>query len=90
MNVDAHWRNTQKPVRFFMLDARVFLGVMLFLVHARLWTLILVILMMFVFWLLERRGLTFDAALRAFRCWILGTNRPAVHGDGKRNWVDFG
>jgi intracellular multiplication protein IcmT len=88
--MDIHWRNTQKPVRFFMVDARSFLAVLLFLVHARLWTFAFVILIMTLFWALERRGLTFSASLRAFRCWILGRNRPAQHRRSIRYWVDFG
>jgi intracellular multiplication protein IcmT len=37
---DNHWRNTQKHPKFFMLDARASIGVILFLMHMRLWTLI--------------------------------------------------
>ena len=65
--MDLHWRNTQKPARFFSLDARAFCAIMLFLVHARLWTLTLAIVVMCIFWIMERRGLTFEAALRAMR-----------------------
>lgn len=87
--MDIHWRNTQKPARFFIFDARAFLAVMLFLVHMRLWTFILVILLMFVFWGLERFGLTFDSALRALRCWFLGIRRPATGRTGQRYWTDY-
>ena len=88
--MDIHWRNTQRPVRFFMLDARAFLAIALFLVHARLWTFVLAILAMVAFWFLERRGLTFESSLRAFRCWILGKRRPANHRQSTRRWIDFG
>ena len=88
--IDVHWRNTQKPARFFFLDARAFVAVLFFLVHARLWTFILVLLLMLAFWVLERHGLTFDSALRAFRRWILGTRRPANSRVARRRWVDFG
>jgi intracellular multiplication protein IcmT len=88
--MDVHWRNTQKPARFFFLDARAFLAILLFLVHARLWTFVLVLVIMIVFWLLERQGLTFDAALRAFRCWFLGSNRPANSRRARRRWTDYG
>ena len=69
--MDLHWRNTQKPARFFSLDARAFTAIMLFLVHARLWTFAVAIIVMVVFWIFERRGLTFESALRAMRVWLL-------------------
>lgn len=88
--MDVHWRNTQKPVRFFILDARAFLAIVLFLVHARPWTFVLAIVVMAMFWFLERRGLTFASSLRAFRSWFLGRKRPANHRRAQRRWVDYG
>jgi len=90
MMVDIHWRNTQKPARFFFLDARAFVAVLVFLVHARSWTFFLSLGIMSVFWFFERKGLTFDAALRAFRCWILGIYRPANSRLARRRWIDYG
>jgi intracellular multiplication protein IcmT len=88
--MDLHWRNSQKPARFFFLDARCFLAILLFLVHARMWTLTVAIVLMLFFWFLERKGLTFESALRAFRCWMLGTKRPANRRSAKRRWIDYG
>ena len=88
--MDTHWRNTQKQARFVSLDARAFMAILLFLVHARLWTFVLAIVVMIIFWLFERRGLTFEAALRALRVWILGRNRPATLRGRLRHWIDFG
>lgn len=88
--MDLHWRNTQKPARFFALDARAFAAIFLFLVHARLWTFVLALVVMLIFWIFERRGLTFESALRAMRSWILGSRRPALLGTRKRSWTDFG
>jgi hypothetical protein len=45
---------------------------------------------MLVFWILERRGLTFEAALRALRSWIVGRKRPAILKKYRRMWIDFG
>lgn len=87
--MDIHWRNTQKPVRFFFMDARVFAVFLFFLVHARPWTFCLVVFFSVMFWLFERRGLTFPAALRAFRSWILGRHRPANTGRARRRVVDY-
>ncbi len=88
--MDLHWRNTQKPARFFMLDARSFTTMFLFMVHMKLWTFILVSVTMLSFWVFERRGLTFEAALRAIRVWFLGKKRPALRRKFRRDWVDFG
>jgi intracellular multiplication protein IcmT len=85
-----HWRNSQKPARFFVLDARSFAAVFFFLVHARLWTFGLAIVVIILFWILEQRGLTFHASLRALRSWLLGTKRPANAGRSKRFWIDYG
>ena len=87
--MNINWRNTQKSARFFTLDARAAGALLVFLVHARLWTFILAVLVMLMFWLLERRGLTFEASLRTFRCWILGRKRPANHRRARRRWIDY-
>lgn len=88
--MDTHWRNSQKPARFFAVDARAFGAIFLFLVHARLWTLIVAVVVMIIFWIVERSGLTFEAAIRAVRSWILGRYRPGVGKIYKRHWIDFG
>lgn len=88
--VDIHWRNTQKPVRFFFLDARAFAGLLLYLVHARVWTLCLVLFSTSLFWLAERQGLTFASSLRALRSWLLGAKRPGTSRSYRRRWTDFG
>jgi len=88
--MDIHWRNTQKPARFFFLDARSFAAVLFLLVYARLWTFILVVFVMIVFWIFEQKGLTFFAAIRAFRSWLLGRHRPATARRSRRRMIDFG
>lgn len=85
-----HWRNTMKPVRFFNFDARACFFLMLVLVHARLWTLYLLIGVMIIFWLLERKGLLFAPALRACRVWIVGKYRPAWIFTRRRKLLDTG
>ncbi len=88
--MDIHWRNTQKTVRFFFLDARSFAAVLFLLVHARVWTFLLVFFILLTFWFFERKGLSFFAALRAFRSWILGRRRPAFSRRASRRTLDFG
>lgn len=88
--MDIHWRNTQKPVRFFFMDARAFVPILFFLVHARFWTFGLAVAVVIAFSLMERRGLTFRASLRAIRVWFIGRERPANGRRARRYWTDFG
>lgn len=85
-----HWRNTMKPVRFFQFDARSALFVLLVLVHARLWTFGLLIAVLMIFWLLERKGLSFMAAIRSIRSWVVGPYRPAWVASRRRKLLDTG
>ena len=85
-----HWRNTMKPVRFFQFDARSVIFAMLALIHARVWTLELLIGVNLDFWLLERKGLSFAAALRAGRVWFTGKYRPAWVFTRRREMIDTG
>jgi intracellular multiplication protein IcmT len=87
---DWHWRNSMKPVRFFALDARVALFFMIFIIHMRPWTLGLFVVMCLLFWILGRKGLTFDAALRSARTWLLGNNRPGLLWLRRRRMIDYG
>lgn len=85
-----HWRNTMKPVRFFTFDARAGFFVVLLLVHFRLWTFLLLVTIFTVFWILERKGLSFASALRAGRLWIVGKKRPAWIWTRRRKLTDTG
>lgn len=85
-----HWRNSMRPVRFFALDARAAIPFFILLFHFRPVTLALTFLITTVFVLLERRGLTFPASLRAFRRWLLGQRRPAWISFRRRRMVDYG
>ena len=85
-----HWRNTMKTVRFFQFDARSAFFILLVLVHARLWTLYLMIAVTIVFYILERRGLSFAAAIRSVRVWLIGSRRPAWIYTRRRKFLDTG
>lgn len=85
-----HWRNTMKVVRFFNFDARAGFFVVLVLIHARTWTFMLLGTIMCVFYMLERKGLTFPAAMRALRVWIIGPDRPAWIMTRRRKLTDTG
>lgn len=88
--VNWHWRNSMRPVRFFNLDARAALPFFALLVYARPITLVVTCLTTALFYYLERRGLTFPAALRAFRVWIVGYERPGWLPLRHRRMIDGG
>ncbi|MBL4588915.1 MAG: IcmT/TraK family protein [Alphaproteobacteria bacterium] len=85
-----HWRNSMRPVRFFNFDARAALPFFLLLLHARWGTLFIVMFSTFIFWILEKNGLTFSSALRRLRLFFSGHDRPALMTFKKRRLRDYG
>ena len=83
-----HWRNSHKTPRFWKFDARAGATILLVLLMPRRWTLMLFILTMVAFWILERKGLSFRAAIRAFRVWIIGPKRPAYVWTSRRKMLE--
>lgn len=81
------WRNTMLPVRIFIADARVLIPLMVVLVHIRLWTFYLALGGIALFAVLEFLGLSFPAAMRLVRRWIVGRRRPAVPAWKKRRYA---
>ncbi len=85
----GHWRNTFKHPRFFFLDARVAVFLLGFLLHIRLWTLILLLIVFGIFYWVERLGYDFPSALRALRLKLSGNERPPLTEGKIRHPVDF-
>lgn len=85
-----HWRNTMRPVRFFNLDARAALPFGILLVYFRPISLLTTFVITMVFWFLERRGLTFPSAIRAFRAWLVGYERKGWLSFRRRRMIDHG
>ncbi len=85
-----HWRNSMRTVRFLGFDARSALPIPLLLVYFRWSTVILTIITLLIFRHLERKGLTFPAALRNLRSWITGADRPALLRPFHRKFNDYG
>jgi intracellular multiplication protein IcmT len=85
-----HWRNTARPVRFFNVDYRAGIFLFIFLMHIRLWTFVMVLVVFMVLLLLERRGLTLPLAMRRLRVWYLGPRRPALARLHDRHFWDHG
>jgi intracellular multiplication protein IcmT len=88
--VNWHWRNTMRPIRFFNFDVKAIIPFLTLLFYARTSTLILCFLSTITFWFLEKKGLTADSALRALRVLIVGTFRPGLPKFRYRRLKDFG
>jgi intracellular multiplication protein IcmT len=88
--INWHWRDTMRTVRFISFDARVSILIPVWLLYLRWSTIILTIIVFYVFRYLENKGLTFPAAIRAGRCWMIGRDRPGLPGTMKHKFKDYG
>lgn len=88
--VNWHWRNSMRPIRFFSFDVKAIIPFCILLFYARVSTLVLCFLVTIFFWVLEKKGLTFDAAMRASRLFFFGDFRPALTKFRHRKLKDFG
>lgn len=88
--INWHWRNSMRPIRFFNFDVKAVIPFCILLFYFRISTLVFLVCVLLVFWFLEKRGLTFDAAMRATRLFIFGNFRPALMGFKFRRLRDYG
>ena len=86
----VYWRETMRPAKFLIFDSRAVLVLLPTLMHLRLWTLILAISTMFMFWYFERKGVSADSILRFARARLIGSKRSARGQFEERDAVDFG
>lgn len=68
----AHWRDSARTTRFFMVDARAAFPIFLFLMHIRVWTGILVLVSAVFFGVIEHYGFTVPVFLRWLRGFFAG------------------
>lgn len=68
----AHWRDSARNARFFLVDARAAFPIFLFLMHIRLWTGLLVVFSAVFFGILEHFGFTVPVFLRWLRLFFAG------------------
>ncbi len=76
-SASAHWRDSARNPRFFMVDARAAFPIFLFLMHIRIWTGLLVIVSAIFFGILEHYGFTVPVFLRWIRGFIAGPVKSA-------------
>lgn len=68
----AHWRDSGRNPRFFLVDARAAFPIFLFLMHIKVWTGMLVLFSAAFFGILEHYGFTVPVFLRWLRCFVAG------------------
>lgn len=68
----AHWRDSARNPRFFMVDARAAFAILLFLVHIKVWTALLVIINLVFFSVIEHYGFTIPVFFRWIRLFFAG------------------
>lgn len=73
----AHWRDSARSTRFFVVDARAAFPLFLFLMHIRVWSFILAVVATLFFALLERYGFTVPVFLRLARSILAGPHKTS-------------
>lgn len=73
----AHWRDSARPARFFMVDAKAAFPLLLFLLHIAKWTFVLAVCSMTFFAVLERFGFSMVVFGRVLRGFFSGPYKPA-------------
>ena len=86
---EAPWRDSMRPVRFYLIDARLLVLVVLWLFLPTWWTTAAMVLAVAALRVAEARGYRLRAALRAVRALTAG-RRAALHARRARRFVDFG
>ena len=71
----AHWRDSARRTRFFMIDARAAFPLVIFLLHIRLWSFVVAIVATIFFAALERYGFTVKVFIRWIRNFFAGPRK---------------
>lgn len=74
----AHWRDSARAARFFIIDYRAAFPLLLLLLHIQWWTFFTAILTTIALALLERYGFTVTVFLRWLRSTLAGPRKIAV------------
>lgn len=75
---DAHWRDSARPVKFFIFDGSAAFPVVILLMHIAWWTFALTVFLMVFFSLLNRFGFTPIVFARWLRSVLAGPRKLAV------------
>ena len=86
---EVAWRDSMRPVRFYVFDARLLILLAPWLFLPTWWTTGIAVAAMLTCRAAEARGYRFRAALRALRALSAGRRR-ALHAARLRRFTDFG
>ncbi len=75
---NAHWRDSARPVRFFIWDGKTAFPLVLFIMHWAWWTLGIAVGGMIFFTILNRYGFSVEVFGRILRGFIGGTRKTAI------------
>lgn len=73
----AHWRDSARVVRLWIIDFRAAFPLLILLLHIRLWTFIFAVLATLFFAALEHYGFSVGVFLRFLRAYIAGPRKIA-------------
>lgn len=76
-DASAHWRDSARNARFFIVDAYAAFPLVLVLVHMRLWTFMTAIIVMAFFMVLERFKFTVPVFIRWTKSTLAGPIKQA-------------
>ncbi len=71
----AHWRDSARPTRFFLIDYRAAFPLLLFLLHIKVWTFLTAVAVMLFLTVLERYGFTVSVFFRWLRSTLAGPRK---------------
>ncbi|WP_440993251.1 IcmT/TraK family protein [Cysteiniphilum litorale] len=74
-NLDAHWRDSARTPKFFVIDAQVFIPIVLCLFHFRLWTVFLCAVVAIILIVLNYFKLNIKDFLQLLRELIVGREK---------------
>lgn len=74
----VHWRDSARPIRFFIWDFRAAFPMLLFLLHIKLWTFCVALLGMGFFTILNRYGFSPIVFLRWLRSTLAGPRKTSM------------
>jgi intracellular multiplication protein IcmT len=75
---NAHWRDSARNAKFFFIDANAAFPLILFLIHIKLWTFILAVVIMTFFTLLGHYGYTTWVFLRILKNTLAGPRKVVI------------
>jgi len=73
----AHWRDSARSVRLWLVDFRACFPLLLLIFHIRLWTFLVTLVAIAFFGALERYGFSLIVFLRWFRSFLAGPRKIA-------------